>query len=58
MDDELDDIERAILNVKKVLYLYKPDDRTPADRFYAVMLTDIEKLYAYYEIYAKPKPGE
>ena len=32
----------------------KPNDRSEQDRYFAVLITDIEKLRAYYLAYCKP----
>ena len=33
----------------------KPDDRSETDRYYAVVITDLEKAYAYFFTYVMEK---
>ena len=49
-EDSLENIlelKSAIVQVITCIDKYKPNDRSPLDRHYAIVLTEIEKIYAY-----------
>ena len=62
--DDYDDIKKQIQNViedkegfgalkhaKSVIESEKPHDRSSLDRHYAIVLTDIDKIIAYYKVH-------
>jgi hypothetical protein len=45
------DAERVLRYALETLRKRKPNDRSPADRHYAVAITDMEKVLAYFQAY-------
>ena len=52
MDDK-DDFEIALCDALDLLHTNKVNDRSEADRWYAILITDLEKAYACYQEYIK-----
>jgi hypothetical protein len=48
-DDET--VLNLIEDLMTVVLEAKPRDKSPKDRYYSVIMTDIEKLYAYFKTY-------
>jgi hypothetical protein len=48
---ENDPIKKAIQELLQMLKENKPDDRSELDRRHAIILTDLEKIMAYYDYY-------
>ena len=52
MDDE-SVVETALKNVLKNIEHYKPNDRSEKDRIYAVTITELQKILAYFSYYTQ-----
>jgi hypothetical protein len=50
-DEPVRQIAAAMSRVRQLLEQHKPNDRSPEDRAYAVTLTDLEKVRAYFVVY-------
>ena len=55
MHDARTKVEIAFVDLLAVLIIEKPNDRSEADRAYAIVKTELEKAYAYYEIYCSKR---
>lgn len=60
-----DDEAKKLVELYAMLMTDRPADRSQLDRFYSVMITDLEKLMAYHHTYIKiakeqhdAKPGD
>lgn len=51
--DPVADIDVHLYNLRVKLEYVKPGDRSALDRNYAVLLTDLEKMQAYFDVYIK-----
>lgn len=49
-----DRVSRLLGNVLTELRKAKPEDRSTADRVYAVVITDVQKAKAFFDLYADP----
>lgn len=52
------DVIQALASALKTLRASKPEDRTERDRRYAVTITDLEKVIAYFMTYVTPSITE
>lgn len=50
--------EDAFEDLLSRLSFYKPNDRSSADRYYAIVITEVEKAKAVYLAYCREKPDE
>jgi len=48
----LSQVEQLFVALFEALRAEKPEDRSSRDRAYAVTLTELEKVFAYYQVYA------
>jgi len=44
-------VEDRLLKLMSVIDDAKPNDKSDKDRYYAIITTDIEKIYAYFQTY-------
>jgi len=47
----IEDVAKALQGVLATLRAAKPEDRTELDRRYAVLITSLEKVFAYFFTY-------
>lgn len=52
---EDDEVEVMLDKLAALLRSKKPDDRSPVDRHYAIVITDLDKLIAYYHTFIFPE---
>jgi len=52
---EDDEVEVALDKLAALLRSKKPEDRSSVDRHYAILITDLDKLIAYYHTYVFPE---
>jgi len=55
MEGDDEHVETSIMNAMAVAKNAKPNDHTEKDRYYAILITDLEKILAFVREYIHPR---